>query len=789
MQSDQCKLQSERGLTRALAASTLQASLILHSRFVLCVLYVALGIAFFALPVNAKPPAEPVPLTAELSSQSPKAIVGRAMPTVWEIRKFQPGIMEGHFEFRVGLKSSEFYRYETDDVVLSSDETIQRWLFPPVVVDSELEEVEIRVTWVGKSGRIELPIQRLIAPNTSPRTVMIGSGENRVRQFRKTAWESSLALLKLESLAPNRGAHLAPPIQSVIVSWESNAVPSDPFTFAAYDLVALSSEVFAQLRPPQLEALSKWVLAGGRLYIEPIGTMEQLQVDFLNQIAPPASGPEWKLDRVGKLEWPPVFDNHLVSTAAGFGRVLLVDSSDAEQHVEWEHRLALWQIPPQLPSRFVPWFVTLGTKQGANGQLWPNSRIVDYSYLNNMQGRYVDPSRRNPSRLTITERALQSIVAELMPTSVRVIPLRTIILLLTILVVLIGPLDWWVLGRLRLRRLTWITWPAATVLMTAVLIALSNAYLQATDRPRSLVLHDLAGDGHIVRSNRFRLEFPRQSRDVIADLRQSLWMPLSATAESIQQLGQLAPQAVTMDTAALPSFQGRVPSKFEARQAVRQWTPHLSRQFQYGDPDVAPPIDWEKVPLAKYRNTRLEESRVPDSIVTAIRQQLGDKAMVAVFHESGKWSCDAAPLWTAQRVQTMMTYDNYGAGQQYRTSYGIPTENWQTAPTMLSDLIWRLTVPRGGQHDSSTWTEGLLDPHLRDIPLLRPDQRDMRVLAVVVPGEEETVIYRRWIAGPPPPPPPVVPKTGPVVYPPQFNPAMPPIRRPTPVRQSPRPLR
>lgn len=683
------------------------------------------------------------------------------MPTVWDIRKFQPGLMEGRFEFRVGLKDVEFYRYVTDELVLSNDDTIHRWLFPPVITDAELEEVEIRVAWLGKSGRVDLPMQRLIAPTTAARTVMIGTGENRVSSFRSRAWDSRLATLKLESLAPGTRPGGFPAIQSVLVSWDSASVPSDPFTFAAYDLVALSGEVFSQLRRPQLDAIATWVLAGGRLYVEPTGLMESVQVEFLDRLAPAAEGPKWSLDRKGKLEWPVAFEKRLVSTTAGYGRVLLDDPTDDEHQPEWEHRLALWELPSKLPSRFVPWFVTLGTKQGANGQLWPNSRVPNFDYQN-FSGRMMYQGNPQQPRLTITERALQSIVAELMPTSVRVIPLRTIILLLTVLVLLVGPLDWYVLGRLKLRRFTWITWPTATVLMTALLIMLSNSYLQSTDRPRSLVLHDLGEDGRVVRSNRFRLEFPRQSRDVVADLRQSVWMPLQATAESVQQLAGLAPQGPQREEHTLPSYHGRMPQRFEARQSVRQWTPHLSRQFTFGALDAPPPLDWSKVPLEKYAKTPLEEHRVPDSIVTAIREQLGKKAIVAIFHESGKWSCDAAPLWTEQRARTTMMRSYRGAGQAFQGYEAYPTQNWETAPTALSDLIWRLTVPRGSQHDSSTWTESLFDSRLRDIPLLCPDQPQQRVLAVVVPGDEETVVYRRWVTGPLPPPPPipVVPPRG-----------------------------
>lgn len=678
-------------------------------------------------------------------------MVGRTMPTVWDIHKFQPGIMEGRFEFRVGLQNVEFYRYTTDDIVISNEDTVLRWLFPPVMADHELEEVEISIDWIGKSGRIVLPMQRLIAPTTAVRTVMIGSGENRVSSLRSRAWESRLSNLKLESLAPNAQRGLVPPIQSVILTWDAASVPSDPFTLAAFDLVALSSDVVSQLRRPQLDAVAAWVLAGGRLYLEPGGLMEAVQVDFLNRLAPPASGPAWRLDGAGKLEWPVVYESHLVSRAAGFGRILITDPTDGNQQPEWEHRLALWQIPGQIPSRFIPWFVTLGTKQGANGQLWPGSRI-DYSSMNSQPNRqyYQQRSYNQPA---ITERALQSIVAELMPTSVRVIPLRTIMLILTALVLVIGPLDWWLLGRLRMRRFTWVTWPAATVLMTALLIVLSNAYLQSTDHPRTLVLHDLAENGQIVRSNRFRLEFPRQSRDIVADLRQTVWLPLQTTTDSAQQLAGLTPQTPPRQEATLPTYSGRVPQRFEARQSVRQWTPHLSRQFSFGTLDAPPPIDWDTIPLAKYATTPLEEHRVPEDIVGAIRQQLGEKAIVAVFHESGKWSCDAAPLWTAPRVRTVMMPDYYGSGQQFRTRNTYTPPSWETAPTMLSDLIWRLTVPRGTQHNSSTWGEALLDSRLRDIPLLRPDERDQRVLAVVIPGDTETVIYRRWITGPPPPPP------------------------------------
>ncbi len=720
----------------------------------------SMGTAWGDIPVPAtRPPVKPagaLPLTAELSSLSPPVAWGRPMPTVWDVRKLAPGIREGRFEFRVGYQQLEFYRYTSDEIVIGQDQQVYRWLFPAVTHPEVLPEIEVQVKWIGKKEEIDLGLQLIRVPTTARRTALMGVVESRNVERRVRSWDQHVQALTLETLGSESSRGFSP-LQTVHVSWDASTFPQDPFVFTGYDLIAISSEQFSKLRRPQLDAVTRWVAAGGRLYLEPQGVLEPVHVEFLNRLVGGGeNAPGFSLDRLGKLEWPPTQTEPEWSIVSGLGRGLLYDPPIVDDAVaSRDARLRLWHLPEKLPARQLAFLLTESRIAMTNA--WVPGMRVNPRSLNN---------RFHADRET-RMRIVSAITDELMPSSVRIVPLWMIISGLVALVLVTGPGEWWYLGRLKLRRFTWFTWPATVMGLTLGFVTLSNAYLKSTDQPRTLTIMDLDRDGRPLRTNSFRLEFPRRTRDVTADLKQAVWSPLLTEDPGPTPF---APP-VELPQAALPEYTGRIGQQATVKQTVKQWTPHLAREFSFSQLDDPAPIDWSRVPLEKYAGVALHEFRIPRVIVTALQEQLGPETLVAAFHGSGRWSCDGNEIWTNE--VTKPVFQNI----QRRV---VPVEQWGERPSALSELLWRLTVPRPGQRFASTWNEPLLDLGLRDVPVLQTTQPNEIALVVVVPGPQVTRIYRYRIDGPPPPEPPTSraattsgPPTIPWPNPPQPRPNLP----------------
>ncbi|HUQ71994.1 MAG TPA: hypothetical protein VM165_20855, partial [Planctomycetaceae bacterium] len=53
------------------------------------------------------------PVMVETAAITPNVRLGKPMPTLWDVSKRQPGLLEGRLEFRVHLGTQHFYTYVT----------------------------------------------------------------------------------------------------------------------------------------------------------------------------------------------------------------------------------------------------------------------------------------------------------------------------------------------------------------------------------------------------------------------------------------------------------------------------------------------------------------------------------------------------------------------------------------------------------------------------------------------------------------------------------------------------
>ena len=87
-----------------------------------------------------------------------------------------------------------------------------------------------------------------------------------------------------------------------------------------------------------------------------------------------------------------------------------------------------------------------------------------------------------------------------------------LLVLMALFVVVVGPVDYFLLGMFRLRKLTWALFPIVALVFAWFTVALSNSYMQTSEQSGSLVLLDVGDRGQIVRENELKLYFANTSR-------------------------------------------------------------------------------------------------------------------------------------------------------------------------------------------------------------------------------------------------------------------------------------
>ncbi len=199
----------------------------------------------------------------------------------------------------------------------------------------------------------------------------------------------------------------------------------------------------------------------------------------------------------------------------------------------------------------------------------------------------------------------------LLPHETRFIPLRALAGTLTLFVLMIGPVDYAVLGWLRRRRYTWILFPAITVAFTVATVRMANRYLGHGDHRRALVFVDIGEGGVVLRQDRYELLFAGHNESVTMDVQDGLWAPLEHTILARGHLrevgyshfgwpGQMEPESTP------PLCEGAIPGRFQVNQAIHQWQPQLNRILSLDPSPTSIMANWDAIDLAILQSSDTE---------------------------------------------------------------------------------------------------------------------------------------------------------------------------------------
>jgi hypothetical protein len=658
-------------------------------------------------PVTAQ---ESLPLVADLAANTPQVRIGESMPTIWEVQKYQPGLLDGRFEFRVHLGAKEFYTYVTDELVLHQPDQRLRFLFPPIRSTLRSPEIEIDVRWLPKVGQpLVLRPQLLRVPFNARRTLLMGVIEERRVRGRPADWDQRLNALVPEvygsqSNQPQQYLNsqailLSSSLQTVFIGWEGEESPADPQALFAYDAIAIHGPQFVRLRPPQLRALAMYCRAGGSLYIEPTGILESAHVEFLSDLTRDlVEFDGWHLDDQGAVIWPTeIVRRGGLLVNCGLGRVVIVDPARWSQMSPRTVTAQLWRYPVN----FNP--IAAIEQDTAFG----NSRWTSRGQLN--------------SKVQLHDQ----VGAFLLPDNIQVLPLWLVIVILLLLVFLIGPLDWWLLGKWKLRRFTWLTWPVWMIVATISMVLLSNWYLETTGQPRELVLHDLDIAGEPLRSFHFRMVFPSRARTEEHTLAHTVWEPLGGMQRdqnphlrTLQVSAQFYIDDDQRDVTTPSRYVGRFPQQYTITRGYAQWVPELAFGMALPSALEPPPsrIDWSALDEIQWSGKRsLLEQQVADRLQPQIKQpfavSLSDAQNLRFSSLIYPAGARATPLMARLgTLPVVLTKSEHSPGELQLQSA------WHNDPTR------RIFLP--ALSESSTW----------------------KVLVVVIDDGDRITVYRRMLS-------------------------------------------
>ncbi|MFO0135111.1 MAG: hypothetical protein ACK56U_16085 [Planctomyces sp.] len=555
------------------------------------------------------------------------------------------------------------------------------------------------------------------------------------------------------------GQQSTPGIVHYAAEWDVKTLSEDPLAYCAFDVLLLSDGALGLLSEAQQRAIEVWVRGGGSVVVEARERLQPQQLGFLRLLMAQGLGAEsdLALDDEGRLLVVADRSGEPVLSRAGLGRAVLLPVVDdltgvVQRAAEWRRTVCfLWKVreysdvydgttsqPPsdlELARRYIRdaqrdergIYSTNAWAETENGQ------YVNLERSDVASGRFYVPERqllvwrrqwqaRQQSLRSQQTPLLGAAEAVLLPADVQMVPVSVIAVILLGYVLVVGPVDYFVLGWLRMRKYTWLLFPVVTAVFTFLTIAVAHAYMSSDDTGGVLLITDIDEGGGVVRQTTLETLFYGGGREVTLPQRRSL---LVQTRDQYLNRGMYGDSPMPSDEA--PIYEGVFPQNFGLRQSVQQWSPVSFRSLTLEPEGVElPAIDWEDSSLVTTEEGRL---RLRASL-QMLSQQTGGEYEATVVHQGG-----LLPVVTQQ----VNVWDGAANGQ-YRERSQVQQFSW------ASELLGHLS----GQQPPGEGVFSLvsqLSPQgsdaLEDLAMSSADNPEEYVLVVMRRRGERIEVLRR----------------------------------------------
>lgn len=657
-------------------------------------------------------------LSIEFHRRFQELRTGSPISIDWTLIWKGKGQPRGHLEVQIldGQKELGTLRTVNEQVLTASGNRF-RTLLPTYFPEEVLAPLDIQAYFVSDEGRFDLGERSLRVAGASRRTFIVAfcdSWQQIIADDEREELSDSLDLKKF--VVESQQKHLA--------TYPARIFPTDispdPLWLCEYNIVVLLPDGFRELRTAQLEGLARWVDAGGSLCVFLAGTLTRPHIEFLNGLTrAPVDRPLVSLDDTGRA----VCATPIVRSTRGLGHVVVTDADPhSEQFIAskdwtasasflWKRLVGERQSPPDVFRRN-----RQRRKTDTDRPRTANPASVDLS----SRDRELSPSVAITWRLT----TLGSLLAQLTPDDFQVVPLWLLGCLLLGYLVVIGPVDYFLLGLFRQRRLTWLFFPLVTLGLAVTIVWVSHDYMGTNQGTKSVIFRDLGDRGEVVRENRFELLLNAMPTVEETRVRRALFTPIDhrrflAETDSVSDDPF---SRVALEPGQPTHYIGTIPADFIAVQETPQWSPQLNRIFEITPRDPAPAFDWDSL-----RFEDLGDSSRSAELLKRLRLAFGDDVRAFAFYGPGP------PRQLGATTPLFPASDHWGVESGPAATDGADDNFLQDVCVRPSVGIFNVVSqisPHGGDN-------------LEDLPLLDPTDLTRWLLVVAVSDQRRLVLYRK----------------------------------------------
>ncbi|MBA3313721.1 MAG: hypothetical protein H0T47_10595 [Planctomycetaceae bacterium] len=510
-----------------------------------------------------------------------------------ELQWDSPELLEGRLQYVIRDGREVLSVVVTDPMVVPAGGVRLRQLLPvpQAAIGFGMSEIGVSFLEEGKTHRLGDIGVTLPQPSTWGTVVLsveptsgagLSDGEVVRREIELTSAFDEQNGFKIQSFSPVLAA---------------NELSEQSLSYCAFDAVLISAEAFKRLSLRQLGAISDWARAGGAVCVIANGALEQKQSEFLDSLFRGSDVGPFVRDSEGKVIEPDGTRGGVFARRAGVGHGMVLFRAPGEldfRSAEWRAAHArFWRLRDRVVRRRQNEAAPLTTDF-----FRPSLPVADPSQPNGFVAVPQSNYEFHPGLWTFpTPGYGTGIVEALRPQNLRMIPGWVVMLILFGYVAVIAPGEYWLLGKLKMRKWTWVTFPAVTIALTWAVVATADSFMSANDHVRSVDIVDLDAAGEPVRRTRLELLFQGSSTRAIHESKREFFSPLDQR-HFISTYNQFGQPSATGHSAPTGPYTGSFPSRYETPQVLAKWTPQVNRTFEIAPEIERPKIDWKSVEAA-----------------------------------------------------------------------------------------------------------------------------------------------------------------------------------------------
>lgn len=391
------------------------------------------------------------------------------------------------------------------------------------------------------------------------------------------------------------------PMVTMLPRLVAEDLPRDPLKHLVHDVVVVESSGFAELAGAQVQALEAWVLGGGSLFLHHGDELPTEQSEFVDRLL--RRTPDLLTDEVEGTELVPVLKNGAVQTLDyGFGRVCLTTNRSWSRATPQDRQRAfvdLWRMRSEhrdsIAQTGLLSLEPIRKQQNAEWQQYNANNRYQIQQLQQMQSGFQQNAVRDlelQQLLSSWELQLKAassprpsqMIGALLPQDVRTVPIWLLSTIVLGYILYIGFGEYIVLGKMKKRRLTWFTFPIATLAITLLTIGTAKGYLGSSVEHNRVIIRDVTEDGFVCREQRFDLYFRSSTDTVLIPLQNEAFTPV-ANQPAGRSRGYQPPQSFESATLLIDGYPT---GKANSIQTIQQWKPQLNRSVRFPAGQMAP---------------------------------------------------------------------------------------------------------------------------------------------------------------------------------------------------------